>query len=83
MDELISGALRLLASLVKVFLQIKVIELFFYGIGFFISKVCTLGRFPRTDGSESDSIKVNYIGLITFIVVILAIGVLNSTAGNV
>jgi hypothetical protein len=76
MDDLINIVLRLFGAALKFVLEIKVVELFFYGVGFVVSKTFTLGKYPL---KESDRVKVNYIGLITVVLCLVAIGVFNTS----
>ncbi|MBM7035001.1 hypothetical protein [Vibrio ulleungensis] len=76
MDDLINAVLRIFGAAIKFVLEIRVVELFFYGVGFVVSKTFTLGKYPS---KESDKIKVNYIGLITVVFCLIAIGIFNTS----
>lgn len=58
-------------------LRIKLVEVICYSIGLFISKVFTLGRFPSNERSDSERVRVSYIGLISIILALFAVA-----AGN-
>ena len=77
MEELLSSVIRLLGLMISEILRIKLVEVICYSIGFFISKVFTLGRFPSNERSDSERIRVNYIGLISIILALFAVA-----AGN-
>ncbi|MDF2154574.1 hypothetical protein [Vibrio sp. CAU 1672] len=77
MTDLVSSIFRVIGLVLKVFLQLKVIELIVYSVGFAVAKAFSLGRFPTLDISESERVKVNYIGLLSITVILLMIGVIN------
>lgn len=49
-----------------------------FSVGWVVSKVFTLGRFPSFTPDEKERDRVSYIGVISIVLFLLAIGVFNS-----
>ncbi|GHW73007.1 TPA: hypothetical protein ACGGS6_003631 [Vibrio cholerae] len=77
MEEVASVIFRSLVSLVQFIVQIKVINLACYSVGWLFSKLCTLGRYPSVQVSDSERIKVIYIGIFSMGLCLSAMALIN------
>ncbi|CAH8189876.1 hypothetical protein [Vibrio aestuarianus] len=78
MEEMISAVLRALGSLIKIVVQLTLIEVIGYSVGWVVSKVVTFGRFPSSEATKSERAKVSYIGLASIVLILLGIAIFNS-----
>ncbi|MEL0607550.1 hypothetical protein [Vibrio echinoideorum] len=78
MEEVIVAYFRALSAFFRYMFQSLVIEFIGYGSGWIVCKVFTLGRFPPLIPTEKERTRISYIGAISIVLLLLAIGVLNS-----
>ncbi|CAK2461280.1 conserved hypothetical protein [Vibrio crassostreae] len=78
MEDLIVAYFRVLSSFFRYLFQSLVIEFIGYGSGWIVCKVFTLGRFPSLTPTEKERTRISYIGAISIVLLLLAIGMLNS-----
>ena len=78
MEDLIVAYFRALSSFFRYLFQSFLIEFIGYGSGWIVCKVFTLGRFPPLIPTEKERIRTSYIGAISIVLFLLAIGVFNS-----
>ncbi|EPM4288482.1 hypothetical protein ACTJ28_004267 [Vibrio alginolyticus] len=77
MEELVSAFFRAVGSVIKVIAQLKLVELVGYSVGWVVAKTFTLGSFPSSSVTDSERVKVNYIGLLSILLCLAAIALLN------
>ncbi|MCF7485739.1 hypothetical protein [Vibrio sp. A2-1] len=78
MEEVIVAYFRALSAFFRYMFQSLVIEFIGYGSGWIVCKVFTLGRFPPLIPTEKERTRISYIGAISTVLLLLAIGVFNS-----
>ncbi|CAK1838200.1 conserved hypothetical protein [Vibrio crassostreae] len=78
MEEVIVAYFRALSSFFRYLFQSILIEFIGYGAGWIVCKVFTLGRFPPLIPTEKERTRISYIGAISIVLFLLAIGVFNS-----
>ncbi|MFA0055586.1 hypothetical protein [Vibrio echinoideorum] len=78
MEDLIVAYFRVLSSFFRYLFQSILIEFIGYGSGWIVCKVFTLGRFPSLIPTEKERTRISYIGAISIVLLLLAIGVFNS-----
>ncbi|WP_435250003.1 hypothetical protein ACMAZD_17695 [Vibrio sp. nBUS_14] len=78
MENLIVAYFRALSSFFSYLFQSLVIEFIGYGSGWIVCKVFTLGCFPPLIPTEKERTRISYIGAISIVLLLLAIGVFNS-----
>ncbi len=78
MEDLIVAYFRALSSFFRYLFQSILIEFIGYGGGWIVCKVFTLGRFPPLIPTEKERTRISYIGAISIVLFLLAIGVFNS-----
>ncbi|MFS1948885.1 hypothetical protein [Vibrio lentus] len=78
MEDLIVAYFRALSSFFRYLFQSFLIEFIGYGSGWIVCKVFTLGRFPPLIPTEKERTRISYIGAISIVLFLLAIGVFNS-----
>ncbi|CAK1741131.1 hypothetical protein [Vibrio crassostreae] len=78
MEDLIVAYFRVLSSFFRYLFQSILIEFIGYGSGWIVCKVFTLGRFPSLIPTEKERTRISYIGAISIVLLLLAIGMLNS-----
>ncbi|WP_394154387.1 hypothetical protein [Vibrio maritimus] len=77
MEEAISSIFRVLGSALRSIVQSIIVERIGYSVGWMVSKISTFGRFPSDKPSNSERSKVSYIGLISIVLILLAIAYFN------
>lgn len=77
MEEAVSSFFRVLGSALKSIVQSIIVERFGYSLGWIVSRICTFGRFPSAEPSNSERTKVSCIGLISSVLILLAIAYSN------
>ncbi|MEZ9394168.1 hypothetical protein AB4222_19905 [Vibrio splendidus] len=78
MEEVIVAYFRALSAFFRYMFQSLVVEFIGYGSGWIVCKVFTLGRFPPLIPTEKERTRISYIGAISIVLLLLAIGVFNS-----
>jgi len=78
MEEVIVAYFRALSAFFRYMFQSLVIEFIGYGSGWIVCKVFTLGRFPSFIPTEKERTRISFIGAISIVLLLLAIGMLNS-----
>ncbi|NOI54456.1 hypothetical protein EDB62_104151 [Vibrio crassostreae] len=78
MEEVIVAYFRALSSFFRYLFQSILIEFIGYGSGWIVCKVFTLGRFPSLTPTEKERTGISYIGAISIVLFLIAIGVFNS-----
>ncbi|MDW2177994.1 hypothetical protein R7036_22915 [Vibrio sp. 1637] len=77
MEEALTAVLRALGALLKTAVQLILIEFIGYSVGWVVSKIVTFGRFPSPDATQSDRLKVSYIGLASIVFTLIGIAIFN------
>ena len=78
MEEVIVAYFRALSAFFRYMFQSLLIEFIGYGSGWIVCKAFTLGRFPSLIPTEKERTRISYIGAISIVLLLLAIGVFNS-----
>ncbi|EGR0693822.1 hypothetical protein E2K20_23960 [Vibrio parahaemolyticus] len=77
MEEALSAILRALGGLLKTVIQLILIEFIGYSVGWVVSKIVSFGRFPSPEATQSDRLKVSYIGLASIVLTLIGIAIFN------
>ncbi|CAH6829084.1 conserved hypothetical protein [Vibrio chagasii] len=78
MEDIVLTFFRFVGAFFRMLFQFFIMDIICFGVGWVVSKVFTLGRFPSFTPDEKERDRVSNIGAIILLLFLLAIGVFNS-----
>ncbi|EGU45012.1 hypothetical protein [Vibrio splendidus] len=78
MEDIVLTLFRFVGAFFRILFQFFIMDIICFSVGWVVSKVFTLGRFPSFTPDEKERERVSNIGIISIVLFLLAIGVFNS-----
>ena len=78
MEDIVFTLFRFVGAFFRMLFQFFIMDIICFSVGWVVSKVFTLGRFPSFTPDEKERDRVSNIGAIILLLFLLAIGVFNS-----
>ena len=78
MEDIVLTLFRFVGAFFRMLFQLFIMDIICFSVGWVVSKVFTLGRFPSFTPDEKERDRVSNIGAIILLLFLLAIGVFNS-----
>ena len=78
MEDIVLTLFRFVGAFFRMLFQFFIMDIICFSVGWVVSKVFTLGRFPSFSPDEKERERVSSIGIISIVLSFVAIGIFNS-----
>ncbi len=78
MEDIVLSLFRFVGAFFRMLFQLFIMDIICFSVGWVVSKVFTLGRFPSFSPDEKERERVSSIGIISIVLSFVAIGIFNS-----